>query len=437
MKRKLNILMKESSYNIIITEDHEKSILFNALTKKYIRVSNKHLAKHKELIKKPNKYCEVVELKNLLNKYKECGLIIDDKVDELHLIQSFFNKQVNETSYSLLIMTTYACNFRCWYCIQQHQNVTLSETVENKIQKHIEKYLTENNIRNFELSWFGGEPLLNFRSIDTVSSFAKLFCKKHEIDFSCGITTNGSLLSEDIINRMIDLNFIDYQITLDGARQSHNKTKYNKDINNSFDLILNNVKLLVKKHPKAEVTLRINYTHKNITMDLPNQIDEVLHTVKNRVAILFRQVWQELDNYSLINKISPIKLRLKEMGYKTIEDFGNFAFLSCYVEKNHYLSVFPDGSIDNCNNKSISKARGFLNDNGDVVWKYPPTERKNNIFMIESDCISCKYLPICMGPCPASREGDITSIKCQFKNPKEYFLTEIKHYITSTSKKYE
>nr|WP_308533089.1 radical SAM protein [uncultured Prevotella sp.] len=426
--------MKESNYNIVFKTNSEQSVLFNSLTKKYILISTKYLNNYLSLIKEPNKYCNITELQPLLNKCKDCGLIIEDKMDELRLIQDFFYAQVNAPSYSLLIMTTYACNFRCWYCIQRHQDVTLNSIVEKRIKKHIEKYLSENKIKNFELSWFGGEPLLNFESIDSISMFAKSFCKQHGISFSCGITTNGSLLSEYIIDRMVDLGFKDYQITLDGDKRNHNKTKYNDKIDNSFDLILENIKMLVEKYPKAEVTLRINYTHKNFTEELPDHIDKVLHSVRNKVAILFRQVWQERDDDTLISKVTPIMLRLKEMGYGGIDDFGNFSMLSCYVEKKHYLSVFPDGSIDNCNNKPLQKARGNLNDKGEIIWKEDPKERVNNIFTIKSDCILCKYLPICMGPCPASREGSITNIKCQFKNPEEYFKNEIKQYVISTSK---
>ena len=49
-----------------------------------------------------------------------------------------------------------------------------------------------------------------------------------------GITTNGSLLTERMIDRMIDLDFTDYQITLDGCKENHNKTKFNNVIQNSF-----------------------------------------------------------------------------------------------------------------------------------------------------------------------------------------------------------
>lgn len=118
------------------------------------------------------------------------------------------------------------------------------------------------------------------------------------------------------------------------------------------------------------------------------------------------------------------------MGYGVVDDFGNFASLSCYVEKKHYLSVFPNGVVDNCNNKPIGKARGHLNDEGDIVWQKVPTERKNTIFAIKSDCKTCKYLPICMGPCPALREENVTNIKCMIKNPDEYFRKEIEQFVT-------
>lgn len=293
--------------------------------------------------------------------------------------------------------------------------------------------MLENNIIDFNLSWFGGEPLLNFKSIDSISAYAKSFCVNHGITFSCGITTNGSLLTERMIDRMIDLDFTDYQITLDGCKEYHNKTKFNNAIHDSFDLILNNIKKLVEKNTKAKVTLRINYTEKNISSDLPDQIDKVLHSVREKVAVMFRQVWQVRNSHDLINKVTPLIIKLKEMGYSVVDDFGNFTILSCYVEKKHYLSVFPNGAIDYCNNKPLSNARGYLNDEGRIVWRKIPTERKNTIFSIESDCRTCKYLPICMGPCPALREGNVAYIKCMINNPEEYFRNEIMQFVSLNS----
>jgi uncharacterized protein len=217
--------MKASNYNIIYEMDREKSILFNALTKRYLLVSTRFLDNYQNIINNPLKYCRVAELQTLLNKCKKCGLIVDKDFDELGLLQNSFNDQVNQSSYSLLIMTTCACNFNCWYCVQHHEDITLNENVEEKIKKHIARYLLENSIVDLNLSWFGGEPLLNFKSIDSISTYAKLLCINHGIDFSCGITTNGSLLTERMIDRMIDLDFTDYQITLDGCKENHNKTK--------------------------------------------------------------------------------------------------------------------------------------------------------------------------------------------------------------------
>lgn len=131
--------MKTSNYNIILELDQEKSILFNALTKRYLLVSTRFLDNYRQIINNPINYSGIAELQTLLNQCKKCGLVVEDDIDELGILQDSFNAQVNQASYDMLIMTTYACNFNCWYCVQHHEGLTLNEKVEKKNKKAYRK----------------------------------------------------------------------------------------------------------------------------------------------------------------------------------------------------------------------------------------------------------------------------------------------------------
>ncbi len=432
--------MKQSSYNLTITKDNNTAIIFNGFSKKYVIVSLKYLNNYLRVIKKPDEYANNETYQDLINKLYIGGFIIDNNKDEYDTLKKLYQNKVSIPSYSLLIMTTYACNFKCWYCVQDHKNLVMNSETENRIKKHISRYLKENKIKHFELSWFGGEPLLNTKTIEDISDFSMKFCYNNNIEYNCGITTNGSLLSPLLIKRLKKIQCKDYQITIDGAKSFHNTTKKSSTISNSFELILRNIVLIAQIIPDARITLRINYTHKNLTEELPQQVDEILHDVKDRICLLFRQVWQERDSLQSNDCLKNMMAIFQKMGYTVEHDFFDFTSLSCYVENKHYLSIYPDGAIENCNNKPLEKARGFLDENGNVVWKKEPMERIKNIFESPSDCQDCKYLPICMGPCPAARESYTVDaiIKCNILDRDNFFKNQIMEYcVVSNPKGYK
>lgn len=422
--------MKESRYNIFFETSPGETLVFNGMSKKFFLFSSKNIPELKTILESPNNYYIHEEYREFLDLLKSNGFLIEDGVDELRQIRKLFETYKEASGYSLMILTTYACNFSCWYCVQKHKNEYLNADTIEKIKKHISKYLIENNIKTFQISWFGGEPLLNFDAIRKICIFSQEFCDKHGIAYSCGITTNGSLITPNMAIEMKELGFKDFQITIDGTKENHNKTRYNKSIRDSFTTILENIKLLTKIIPKAEITIRFNYTHKNLDETMVDQVDSILFSSKNKVNLLFRKVWQEPESTELSNKLGIILSKFHKKGYKILHDYDNFKLTSCYVERTHYQAIFPNGTVDKCSNKDIAETRGYLLENGDIKWNSIPTENNINIFNYPSECVDCIYLPLCMGPCPRNRMAFIykNKIHCQFENRNQVFLDDIKNF---------
>lgn len=422
--------MKSSNYNIKVQLDDNKSIIFNTFTRKFFICSNNNLDKVDLIINNPELYQQNERISSFLTKLTNGGFIIPDDYNEISYLEKKYNQFKEEAEYTLLIMSTYSCNFSCWYCTQEHKNVSLNSQTENAIKEHIKSYLINNGISKFHISWFGGEPLLNFDYISSISHFAKEFCCQHNIDFSCGITTNGSMLNKEIIFKMKSLNFVNFQITIDGTKEFHNKTRYNKAIKDSFTLLLNNIKDLVLSIPNAILTLRINYTRYNLSKNIIKEIDQVLNPVRSKIYILFRKVWQEPENTEMANMVSYLSMHFDKLGYQIKHDFDNINLLSCYVEKRHFLSIFPDGKVDRCNNKDLSEARGYLNKDGNVIWTQKPNDLNLSVFSKKFECSNCKYFPICLGPCPRRREKTKQNkfVKCYISDKDNIFTQEIIEY---------
>ena len=425
--------MKQSRYNIFVEIYPDEVVVFNGVSKKFFTLSSKNIPELKAILDAPDNYANKVEYVEFLSLLKDNGFLIKKNTNELYQLRELFETYKEAEVYSLMILTTYVCNFSCWYCVQRHKKEYLNTETIEKIKKHISKYLIDNNLKAFHISWFGGEPLLNFEAISDICIFAQDFCSKHGISFTCGITTNGSLITEDMAISMKNLGFRDFQITIDGSKEMHNKIRYNNSIRDSFTEILDNIKILIDAIPNVCVTLRYNYTLKNLDEMIVEQINTHLSSSKDKIEILFRKVWQEPDSTELSNKVGAIMGRFIDNGYRIIHDYDNIKLTSCYVEQTHYNAIFPDGTVDKCSNKDISETRGFITESGDIMWEPEPTETKTNIFNYSSECVDCRYLPLCMGPCPANRASmPHDKICCYYEDRDQIFLNDIKNFVIIT-----
>ena len=205
--------MQKSAYNIIVPVSDSKNVLFNAMTKKFFYISKHNTAACLFMLNNIESFLSD-EAKDFVEKLYDNGFVIDDDRDELSELKSLFYEYKNNKVLNLMILTTYSCNFSCWYCVQKHKGIILSKELERKIERHIESYIKENSIEHLTLSWFGGEPLLNVGSICRISEFAIDFCAKNAIGFNNAITTNGSLLTASLIQTMKKLSFNNFQITI-------------------------------------------------------------------------------------------------------------------------------------------------------------------------------------------------------------------------------
>ena len=214
-----------------------------------------------DIISRPDDYRE--KYAPFLERMSAQGFVVEDDVQEMDIIREEFDRKRNSGQYTLMVLPTYDCNLRCWYCIQEHQNMTLSDETVARIKKHIEKYLLENEIKEFRLSWFGGEPLLAYRKLIEITRFSKDFCECHHTGFFSDMTTNSLLLTSERIKELGGLGVRSFQITIDGCREKHNQVKRDKD-NAAFDKAVNNVLEIVRTIPDAYCILRINYSDQTL-----------------------------------------------------------------------------------------------------------------------------------------------------------------------------
>jgi uncharacterized protein len=426
--------MKPSRYNYYVPYKKDEAIIFfNGISKSIFSIPENEFKIFHDVVSYPDTFKE--QYPYFWNTLLNLGFIVDDDKDEIAFVEQEFYKKINTPKCTLMIFPTYQCNFSCWYCVQHHTDEYMNSDVIEKIKKHIETYTIKNKIEELELSWFGGEPLLFFdECVFEISLFAMDFCKKNNIKFTNSITTNGYLITEEMLYKMKEINLNSFQITIDGCREQHNQVRNHSGLP-SFDKILSNIVKILNVMPDSSMILRFNYTNDNI---IASQIIEEVNSCvpleyREKIKSLLRKVWQIEEDEINVEALEDIHTSFLEHNYKSFNPEIAKSYESCYAEEIHFNTIFPDGSVDKCGNISRENARGKLNSSGEIIWNAPLSYYEENIFTQKEKypCSKCKYLPLCMGPCPSRRDkgfGKNVSTKCDFKNPKKAHEEVIRGY---------
>ena len=144
---------------------------------------------------------------------------------------------------------TSKCNLRCKHCFRAEYD---KEHVDrDKIKKLIELF-KKNNVQGIVLT--GGEPLYSQHIFEIL--------KEINGDIKVGIATNGILLDEAMINKLLKYNVKTFQISLEGTTKEINDYIRGKG---TYETVLKNIKLLKQKKCDITIAMTVNsYNYEDI-----------------------------------------------------------------------------------------------------------------------------------------------------------------------------
>jgi uncharacterized protein len=395
--------MKNSQFNTSFYYK-KKWIVYNSLSNNFIilepLVYELYLAASEE--KKLSELSNYHE--ELYSTLIENGIVIKEDIDEVKLVKDLRSKiDFNEEHYHLTINPTMNCNFKCWYCYESHIKNSRLDNVNLKRITSLIDQKTSSGIKAFTISWFGGEPLLYYKkNVLPIIKHAHEKCKKEEIKLSCTFTTNGYLITDQMIEDFKKYEVSGFQITLDGNEEEHNKVRYVNKGKGSYKEILNNVFKLCEND--FHVSLRINYTKDKL--DTVNDIfKDVLNlkvSARKNMKIDFQRVWQTEDTLESREKVLNLMSKFSTEGFKVSSVISNVDYVrnSCYADKKNHATVNYDGNVFKCTARDFEKENreGVLKDNGIIEWNQKYYDRLDSKFK-NKPCLSCRLLPICNGGC--------------------------------------
>ena len=364
----------------------------------------------------------------LLTSLTNMKVIVENDKDEINKIK-YLNilRRYEDRELALTINPTLSCNFGCYYCFEHdHPNRFMNESVENKIIEFIKSHI---QAKILSVTWFGGEPLLAFDRIVSLTKKMQALGLKYKAD----MISNGYLLTENIISKLPSLHISVIQITIDGLSSIHDKRRYLKNGKPTLERILANIDLAQHLCPQVRINIRVN-------VDKGNKGDfvklyayfEKKHYPNVKVSLSFVKDITGCESCDSNFSCEQQGEFAKEMLLKHGLDFSMVFPMSerkeCFVRNKNAIVIGPEGELYKCWNDVGDKNKVV----GDIDGKIT-NEALLLRYLLAADpfedpkCQDCFLLPVCGGGCPYSRiqnEYEGTNINtCLFmKDHLEEFL---------------
>jgi uncharacterized protein len=182
--------------------------------------------------------------------YKKNGLLDSIEYRLSHVNNSQIKKNIYAIKY-LAFEITESCNLKCDYCIYSgyYSNINRkSAKLDFKTGKNIINEIFKGASNgffpyDFSISFYGGEPLMNFNFIKDIVTYVKESKPKQKFRFSM---TSNALLLDKYMDFLIENKF-DLLLSLDGSEEDN---KYRKKANGeySFQKVYSNIHKLKNRN---------------------------------------------------------------------------------------------------------------------------------------------------------------------------------------------
>lgn len=383
----------------VLRVDHEGKVLLHNVVTGQLVVLDQDEAKELESL--PTAYNPVME-----QLVAEHYLVPEDynEHQQVKNLQSVLRRLDDAQCYpgitTYTILTTTACNARCYYCYEKGSKiVTMTEQTADEVVNFINNHCGPK--KRVFLVWFGGEPTLASNRITRICNGLQQI----GIQYLSIIVTNGYLFDEQMVSEAKDVWKLKFaQICVDGIEERYNDIKsYVGVVDNPYQRVMRNIKLLLDAG--IRVKLRMNFDIGNyqdfrpLTEEIkerfqdnsllqvsahpiigayPDRKGNVLHGSDEWFKKAVIELDDIMDNAGLMRRTG----RLPSLDYRM-----------CMAARDQAVTITPEGFLVRCpeqmgtNQVTGSLKDGITNQNLVQSWKRIAEYEK---------CTDCVLFPRCV-----------------------------------------
>ena len=223
---------------------------------------------------------ESLPIYNYVNDLVNEGMLFPNNSQVISNKKISYENLLNTPTSQLVLILTESCNMRCKYCIysnyypgvKSYSNKDMTvKTALKAVNKYINFHKEKQKRGNFiepRIIFYGGEPFLKFNIIKSVINY----CEKKNFKPTFHVTTNGTIMSDDIIDFIIEKNIV-VLFSLDGNKENHDRNRVKTNNEPTFDYIMENIK---KLQEKKRTLGKVQYIYFNVTFDLETDMEKVI-----------------------------------------------------------------------------------------------------------------------------------------------------------------
>ncbi|NLG32326.1 MAG: thioether cross-link-forming SCIFF peptide maturase [Syntrophomonadaceae bacterium] len=328
---------------------------------------------------------------------------------------------------ALCLNVAHLCNMRCQYCFAG-QGLFGKEAGLMSIEtaKAAVGFLIQNcgDIRNLEIDFFGGEPLLVFDMLTELVDYCRELEPVYDKRFHFTLTTNSLLLDKNIIDWVID-NRIAVILSLDGRKETNDKYRVLPNGNGTYEAILPKIKEIVAKKP-VSYYIRGTFTRSNL--DFSRDLNHLIELGFTHISI--EPAVGSEQSYAILPEDLPVVLReYEKLTDVLLESFnkGNeidFFHYNLNLQKGpclakrvsgcgagiEYLVITPEGSIYPCH-QFVGNSLFYMGNIFEGKLNYLVRQKFENNQLKNKKCQQCWARFYCGGGCHANAylmNGDIS-----------------------------
>ncbi len=353
-------------------------------------------------------------------------MITDSPEDEKREMRGFIERfNTSSDKWGALLVLTLDCNLACKYCFEDYGGsqkgdfYMTKEIAERFIFFAVEK---SRHKKQISVTFYGGEPLLCMDIIEYVSKYIRLYADSNGKICSFSVITNGSLLTEKNVGKLVSFGVKSAKVTLDGPALTHNHYRPFRNGGGSFDSIIRGI-----KHACNFMQIQIggNYTESS-WRQFPELLDYMIGEglTGDKVAVRFSPVLGK-GMTSMLSDFNEGCLTANEewaieAGISLREEVLKRGYRMrpvrpslCVIESDDAFTVNYNGDLYKC--PGMLGIEGFsigtlTSDVHDYRQIYDMENWKNE------ECLSCSYLPLCFGGCRYAgylRSGKMSGVDCR------------------------
>lgn len=263
---------------------------------------------------------------------------------------------------TIVLQITQDCNLQCVYCAYSGEFSHMFPHAKDKMsvdtaRKSIDFFMNHSCMDDLlTIIFYGGEPLLEFDIVMEIVNYANSFNRK----IHYGISTNGTLLSKNVIEWLIENPNVYLTVTINGNK--HDEYRIGKNGHGTLQIILDKMEYIKQKYPavwKNQVRVITNiYSYEEV--DLLREF--FLQTVE-KIPVAITNICLNHASEKLCSHFSRNADQEKKKKAELIDTYIN--------QKDPFLEKIFETGLDKVSNRGLCTpdTPGYIDSCAPLIWR--------------------------------------------------------------------